>query len=373
MNICFVVNGFPPQIDGVGDYTYNLANMFHSEGHIVSVICSKNNTSTKADFTIFKVVDQWNAEGVDIALSVIDDIMPDVVCLQYVAQSFNKCGLPFPMIRFMKLLKLKGIPTLTFFHELFVNYEWRLKRIVWATLMRYVTWRIAVLSSCAATSIEYYKRKILDLPCFRSANICTIPIPSNVPSRQLDDTQRNALRMTIAPNGECIVAFFGYRNIEKSLQAIRDLNRFELRYIALLIGRVQDVAEEPFIYKTGLLDISEIDIYFQVSDMILMPENVENNRGCSFKSTALAQAFKCNLPIISTQGRLTDSSLKNNENIVFVDFNDIDALLKAIVKVAFDTPFRENLITGSISVSEILTCENVYMKYMDVLHEMLQR
>lgn len=41
MHILFITTAFPPLVDGVGDYTYNLAQEFVNNGHQAIVVCKK--------------------------------------------------------------------------------------------------------------------------------------------------------------------------------------------------------------------------------------------------------------------------------------------------------------------------------------------
>ena len=54
MNILFITNTLPPVVDGVGDYTLNLAKEFAKHGHKVSIVC-KRNDRVKTDYEDIRV------------------------------------------------------------------------------------------------------------------------------------------------------------------------------------------------------------------------------------------------------------------------------------------------------------------------------
>lgn len=87
----------PLNIDGVGDYTANLAREFARYGHFVTVVCRdcRYIKTNYEDIKVYPVVRTWNRAAVQSILEVIRVNTIEWVCLQYVPHGFHPKGLPF--------------------------------------------------------------------------------------------------------------------------------------------------------------------------------------------------------------------------------------------------------------------------------------
>lgn len=334
MNILFITNGYPPLIDGVGDYTFNIAQQFADEGHRVVVCCrySEHIAVQSGAITVLPVIGRWGRRATDTIVEIIDIYMIDLVSLQYVPHAFDKKGLPLSIIGLTQRIKRLGVTLFTFCHEVYVEPEWGSpKRILVSYLMQYISARIVRNSDIVATSIAYY-RDMIERITPSAVPVTTIPIASNVPSRYISPTNRNSLRSQFAQDGELLISFFGLRDIGSSLAAIEQLRNDGYRINILLIGKLppnlpQELPQHT--YKTGTLDICEIDPYLQISDLLILPESSVG--GCSFKSGSLAAAMRSGLPVVTACGAMTDHSMIDRENILFADFGSIDSIKRALI------------------------------------------
>lgn len=323
MKILFITNNFPPIIDGVGDYTYNIAKQFAEHNHKVYIIC-KNDSQIRTNIlgiTILPIINQWDYNCYKPVIRFIKEKAIDVVSLQYVPHGFHPKGLPFSIIKLTKEIKRNNTKLFTFFHEVSVEKEkGNIKRTLLSILMQHISKRIIENSDYIATSIEYYRNMILRLvPDKRE--IPLIPIASNIPETKLSKEELFDLKKTLAPNNETIISFFGIRNIQTSIDAIYELKKNGQKLKVLLIGKTSKHLPNNLptdTIKTGTLDIEEIDQYLKISDIFILPEN--NDSGCSFKSGSLAAGLRNNLPIITTKGKLTSEKLCNQDNIFFCSF-----------------------------------------------------
>lgn len=333
MKILFITNNMPPHVDGVGDYTMNLAREFARHGHEVTVVC-KNIENIRIDYEdidVRPIVEVWNKKALPPILEVIRTKSIEIVSLQYVPHGFHPQGLPFGLIGIMKRIKKEKIPIFTFFHEVCISLDrLNIKWIVQTIIMRYVTYMVLAYSDYIATSISWYSKRI--------KNICgcekvpLIPIPSNIPMKPLNEIERVQLRKSIAPNDEFIIGFFGKRNLDECLKAISKLIKNGRKIKLLSIGKttlLDQKIEGNTIYKTGILEIGELSQYLHVADCIVLPEPPS---GCSFKSGSLMAALRESKVVITSRGFMTDSALLNQFNIIFADSaEDYERELSSII------------------------------------------
>ena len=368
MNILFITNNFPPIVDGVGDYTYHLAKEFSSKGHNVFVVCRKNNIIKSIDnIKVYPIIDKWNSSAILPIINIISDNSIDVVSLQYVPHAFQKKGLPYKLIPILHAInKRTNAKIFTFCHEVTVEAEnFNLKRLLLSFLMSKITKQVVKSSTWVSTSIDYYKAMIEEMDA--SKKIITIPISSNVPSVNITDSELHQLRSKIAPNNEIIVSFFGVRNITTSLKAIEMLIGEGYRIRPLLIGKTSknnSVPESLNAYITGVLELNQIDKYFKITDIMILPES--NSFGCSFKSGSLMAALRNSLLVVTSKGKATSLKLEHMENIVFTDFTNEQTIASALRILINSNQIRTYIGQNAKIITNCFSWENTYNDYIRI-------
>ncbi len=369
MNILFITNNLPPIVDGVGDYTLNLAKEFSRHGHSVSIIscCDERISTEYRDIKILPCVDSWDRSASKIIVDVIRENRVDITLLQYVPHGFHPKGLPLAMIDTVKEIKKSGSKLFVFCHEVYVQPDgWNLKRTGCSLLMQYITKQILIRADYIATSIPFYRELIRGL-IGAHRNVGVIPIMSNIPPSKMDREEIAKLRQSIALEDELIVAFFGLRNIKSSIQAIEKLRCGGAKLKILLIGKLPsnlpaDLPSDTF--KTGILDIDMIDSYFRLSDILILPEDTPY--GCSFKSGSLAAALSSGLPIITSKGIMTDDVMVDRESVCFVDFTQEQSIINALEYLRE----RENRVMVGENARRLMvnrSWEATYREYINII------
>ena len=209
-------------MDGVGDYTYNLALEFVRHKHEVIVVCKRDE---RIDYhingiNIFPIVKVWNKQAIQPVTNVIKERQIEMVSLQYVPHGFHPYGLPFALIGLVRAIRKHGVPLFTFCHEVCTFYGKGLEQDIISYMMRYVTKKILINSNIIATSIKYYCEIINTLVPDYPSRIEQIPIVSNIPEKINSREEILSLRNKVAAKNEIIIAFFGQRNIKVSLEVI---------------------------------------------------------------------------------------------------------------------------------------------------------
>lgn len=369
MKILFITNNLPPLVDGVGDYTYNIAKQFVEHNHEVYIICKNDpqiNTNVLG-MTILPIINKWDCNCYKPIIGFIKEKAIDVVSLQYVPHGFHPKGLPFPIIKLTKEIKKCDTKLFTFFHEVCVEKEkGNIKRTLLSILMQYISKRIIENSDYVATSIEYYKNIILRLVPEKK-EIALIPIASNIPETKLSQEELLVLKKKLAPNNETIISFFGIRNIQTSIDTISDLKNRGYKLKILLIGKTHNLLKNlpNDTVRTGILNIEEIDNFFKVSDIFILPQ--DNIYGCSFKSGSLVTGLRDALPVITTKGKMTSTIFEDKKNILFANFEDKDEIKKAILFLLNNQNAVLNIKKEAQSTVKDFSWEETYKKYNNIL------
>src|SRR5215831_20325489 len=100
MKICILSASFPPQRNGVGDYTCFLARALAERGNEVAVLTSVGDLdnvlyplpSGVAVHRLFKSWGVWELSGI---LKHLREQSPDVLLIQYVPHAFDRRGITF--------------------------------------------------------------------------------------------------------------------------------------------------------------------------------------------------------------------------------------------------------------------------------------
>lgn len=370
MKILFITNVLPPIVDGVGDYTYNIAKQFVAHDHNVYIVCKKNSkifTKVK-DITILPIVERWDFNCHKPIIKLIIEKGIDIVSLQYVPHGFQPKGLPFSLIKLTKEIKRYNTKLFTFFHEVSVEKEgWNIKRTLLSVLMQYISKKIIENSDYVATSIEYYRDMMLKLVP-NKGNIPIIPIASNIPETKISEEDLLIFKNKLSPNGETIISFFGIRNIQTSIDAILELINEGYKIKVLLIGKTSNNLPKNLpldTIRTGTLDVEEIDRYLKVSDIFILPQ--DNKYGCSFKSGSFTAGLRNKLPVITSKGKMTSKLLVDNKNVTFTHFDKKDKVKKKVLYLLANKDDARNIGNNAYDIAKDFSWVNTYIKYINLI------
>lgn len=369
MKILFITNNFPPIVDGVGDYTYNIAKQFAENNHEVYVICrdSINITKDNIGITVFPIIKKWDYSCYKPIITLIKEKSIDIVSLQYVPHGFHYKGLPFSLIKLSEEIKACNTKLFTFFHEVSVEkINKNLKQTFLSILMQYISKKIINKSDYVATSIDYYRDMIYNLVPVKHIKI--IPICSNIPETKISEKELFEFKKGIVPNNETLISFFGIRNFQTSIDAISELKNDGYKIKIMLIGKTQkkqikNIPMDTII--TGTLNIEAVDKYLKVSDFFILPQ--DNIYGCSFKSGSLAAGLRNGLPIITAKGKMTSDLLVNGKNIMFTDFESKDKVKESILFLLSNKDKASFIGRQAYEVSKNFTWNETYKKYIEIL------
>ena len=345
INTLILTNKFPPSFDGVGDYSANLYQLLKAKGVKVGVVTTEPNAlnfEVNNNTDLFSIIPRWSFKGCFMLLKIIKVNQIKALLIQYVPYSFSKSGLPFVFIFFLGYMRLKGIKIHTNFHEIAIRFRGNsfLSKIR-STIQRSLSYVLCFFSNSIQTSNSYYKGLLLP---FQSK---LIPIPSNF-ERLISEKEETIFEINnsivIAVNANrCNNYFF------EVIFALKNLSKKEIRI--MVVGRAYE-NDLSFIHKkinefelNGLFEIS-VNASEQVliasmkrATLYVQLESVssKNQGGVSSKSGSIATAMQVGIPIITTSGDMTDTSIfKDGINIYFVQYNNALVTAKIISNLSDD-------------------------------------
>jgi len=364
MKVVFISNNLPPAIDGVGDYTFFIAEQFVEHGHEVHIICSNGkevDTTQMEEMSIYPIVDYWDKIGVDRTVEKIVRIAPDFVSLQYVPYSFSEKGQPFSMIYLGKQLKKMDISLSTTFHEVCIRFS--MNQIPRAFAQRIIARSLARNSEKVITSIDFY----VDYLKRWKDDVELIQIGSNIPAIYTPEEELKVLRESITPNGEILIATFGKRDHVVLLDWFEKLLSVRPNIKLLICGKTPKIkikeALKPHIHITGYLSREGVFQHMKCSDLFM--QFSMGKGGVCNKSGSLAAAFAAGLPILGNEGDMTNQSLLESGAVIFIPkagSSNIDAVLEVI-----DNPvlLEEQAELAELYHERFLDWRTIYEQYID--------
>jgi len=364
MKVVFISNNLPPAVDGVGDYTYFLAEQFVEHGHEVHIICSdakEVDPLQMEDMAIHPIIDKWDRLGIDKTIQAIQSLQPDWVSLQYVPYSFSPTGQAWAMIHFAKQMHKLGIPLSTTFHEVCIRYE--AKQFSRALSQRIIARALAKHSQKVITSIDFYVRYLKQW----TDDVKMIQIGSNIPAIYTPEEDQKELRQSITPDGEFLIATFGKRDHVALLNLFEQLVAIRPNCKLLICGKTPKIKIKKHlklnIHSTGYLSREGVFQHLKVSDLFL--QFSMGKGGVCNKSGSLAAAFAAGLPIVGNKGDMTNQSLVQSGAVIFAPKKgraNMDALLEIM-----DNPvlLEEQAERAELYHERFLDWRTIYEEYVE--------
>lgn len=317
MKISFLVRWLPPKIDGVGDYTWNLARALREYGIDACVFTSEEQQGSKGllkNEWVFPIVRQWQPKAIIEALKTIKGHTPDWFCFQYVPQMYSRWGIawqiPDILWAFKKEFRCKIAVT---FHEFISSWGIGPKDVFLASTTRLQTKRILSVIDLAITTCNRY-RDALQRFSPRPLPVAVIPVGSNIEPIVTAPEELRALRREIFPEGAKVFGLFSRLSLPRNFSfAVRALQKAQQQGVdawLYLIGSVESSNPKLFkdlmqlakkigikshIIATGELSKEDLSIQLKMVDVFIFPQT----DGISTRNTALMAAMAHGLPVVS--------------------------------------------------------------------------
>lgn len=306
-----------PHVCGVGDYSINLATYCQTQLNLeVNLIVEQGCLASSEPVTILPNVDNWFKEGLQQLFNFLVEKEVETVILQYTPWLYSPQGFNLNLIEFWQQCAQR-FQTILIVHE---TYFWFLKHPgTWVVglLQQYVLHSLVRSSHHIFSSSDLYLQRLKRFSSDRD-RIHYLPIPSNILPQPLSTDQKQELRQNLGITSyQIVITLFGcgesiYQDWLQALDSSLKKSNFSIVWLLLGSAKSVSVPLSNSAIRPGYLNPIEFSYYLQISNLILMPHKF----GISAKRTSLMSALEHGLPVVGTDGLLTDSFLRQLPSIV---------------------------------------------------------
>lgn len=347
-----ICNNFPPIIDGLADGSFILFNTLRNNAIDANVVCIKKDEiieyvkENHLQNQVYPIVNKWNLTAIFTILKLARQQKITTLYLQYVPYAYSKLGVPFFLPILFLLARLNGIKTYIFFHEVAVRvWGYGIYYFIRGLLQHCNAYLLCLLSTKIFTNTGFGAKLIYPF----SSSI--VYIPSNFPDVSAISVEKK----------QTIVSFLSRYN-QCLIQALQQVNtQTAVRLKLILVGKANNTIKQMVLQDIEHLQMREfveidtnedalhIATTIKQANVYIQLEKVErkNEGGISTKSGLIMAAMQIGVPIITTQGDMTDISyFNNNHNICLIKYN-VNDLTQSIVRITTNSAFANNLANNA--------------------------
>jgi len=380
MHIGFISGAYPPQHDGIADYTARLAHALSKadSGIRVSVITSAAHASQEAEevVAIYRIVKRWNIFGIAAVIRCALKQHVDIIHIQFPSVAYRKTLL-FCVLPLLLRMCCPGVKVIVTLHEFSVSRP--LNRA-----------RQFILSICSHRVIvtDAYEYALVNRLLGVVGRVSTIPIGSNIARCAYDASEKPALlRECKLDHQSFIVTFFGVIHPDKGFECfLRALSHIgsSIPAQALVISELNPAHNEYHARITRLKDALGISIPVAVTGYEA-PEKVSRLLfasdicvltfvdGVSLRRGTLMAELAHHKPIIATRRLCGCDALSDQENILFVPIGDDHELAQAIVTLYRDSALRSTLSQGAAVLAKEFSWERIANSHLEVYNKIMNK
>ena len=354
MKICIIAAALPPQLDGIGDYTANLAAELARSATVTVLTGAPTpdpipGVRVETAFAADDPRSVWNLVG-----RVAQD-KPDWVLLQYNPFSYGRWGKNLHLPRVMRRIKcdVPGTRFALMVHEPFVPII-SPQFAVMATWQRWQLWALGRTADAVFFSIDPWARRFQKW--FPHTRVRHLPVGSNIPQVPISRAEARA-RLGIE-EAAVVLGLFGTASSGRLLGTVREAvgaarqagHDAQVLYVgpdgdkicAALGGRAI-IAEGPFPPEEVSRRLVAMDIY-----LAAYVDGISTRRG------GLMAALQHGIATVGTRGPLTDAMLAKEEDGSFLLAKvDVPAQFQAhVLRLAKDVAQREQIGQGGMLLYE---------------------
>ena len=349
MKIGLVSGGYPPEIDGIGDYTAWMAKALISRQDVeapVSVFTSTGKEREQGSgIDVIQFFDRSSPGGFGRLVELSHQRKLDWLLLQYNPFSYGARGIcyfvPETIVRLKKLYP--KIRVAVMFHETFMK-EKGLKPALLGVLQKMICRRLAASSDVCFVSVEGFSA---DVNTRNGKDVEVLPVGSNLPELSIDP--REAKQQFGWEEGDLVMGTFGQkhpsRKIDWMFEAFEQVKKQIPKARFLYIGGGGDEMrrhiQDASLITTGPLSGVNVAKSIHAIDIYLSPfvDGVSTRRG------SFVAALQHGSAIVGTDGSLTDQTLRgeNGKSFELVTAGDSVGFAGKCIELACHTEYRQRL------------------------------
>lgn len=340
---------YPPRVGGVAGYTAAVANALATAGDEVHVWApTPCHQSEKVQVQLHPLTDTFSLTSLK-RISCFLSTLPSShrVLVQYVPQAFGSKSMNLPFCLWIASRR-QNSHTWIMFHEVTTPYPvLSVVNPIMARLLIFGAERVFV-------SIPYWERLLINLAGLEKSTT-VLPVPSNI-SISADYNQAAEFRKRISIDSSTMV--FGYfggfpSNVQTNLiPVVLGLLARSSKSIVLMLGsgssefktRLGQLRSE---FADRIIALSELTadsaaLYLAACDVLIYPFP----DGVSGRRTSLMAGLALGLPIVTTEGRFTESLWRDSDAVVLVDPAASDSMISAAERLATDNA-RKSVLSNN--------------------------
>ena len=345
MKLHIITAALPPQLDGIGDYTANLAAELARSATVTVLTGAPTpdpipGVRVETAFAADDPRSVWNLVG-----RVAQD-KPDWVLLQYNPFSYGRWGKNLHLPRVMRQIKcdVPGTRFALMVHEPFVPII-SPQFAVMATWQRWQLWALGRTADTVFFSIDPWARRFQKW--FPHTRVRHLPVGSNIPQVPISRAEARA-RLGIE-EAAVVLGLFGTASSGRLLGTVREAvgaarqagHDAQVLYvgpdgdkICAALGDRAIIAEGPFPPEEVSRRLVAMDIY-----LAAYVDGISTRRG------GLMAALQHGIATVGTSGLLTDSLFEREDGqaLLLADVNAPEQFQSHVLRLAEDAALREQI------------------------------
>ncbi|HVZ23539.1 MAG TPA: glycosyltransferase family 4 protein [Vicinamibacterales bacterium] len=308
MKLCLVTRRMPPAQCGIADYTLGLASALSGTHEVVVVSGTQHDVVGAPSARILPIIPDWGPRGMLTLLRVLRELQPDWVLLEYVPFLYSRIGVNVWLPLATCCMRLLGLRVLLTVHEPFVRID-SIKHTVTGLAQRIMIWLLIRGSEKIAVTTRAWAELIA--PYSSRRHVFHLPVASNLPCVAVTALDRAQLRAELGiDESDVVVATLRPTGAGKLLdQTMRVWTRLREthRHARLLVLGLTDAERSRVSGITGVLDVGYVPP--DRASRLLSAADVFValfTDGVSTRRTSVMAAMAHGLPVVTTNGHLTD-------------------------------------------------------------------
>jgi len=384
MNICTLC-GAPPNVnDGVGDFSWFLAQEL-SRAYALSLIVPGGEDARQGfddgSIAVYRIQKGWGIQTSKQVFHLVRRLNPEVILVHFVPQLYGWNGAKPFLALLLLALRRRGYRIVTVAHEFSAPFGPSPKLIMLASVHRLLLRAILSASNRIVLTTEFSRDLFRRRFPRRQADFRQIPIGSTVPVVSVDEARKGELRRRLGiAADEIVISTFG-SVIGLSVPLFEKLFRWftheGVPFRILVIGKAgeqlrEKLAHDPVtverIVATGPLGSVAVSEYLSVSDLYVAfyPD------GASTRRTSLMIGLAHGIPVVSNSGALTDPRLASSGALHLLNGLMLEDETRVLRQLCKSPELRSRLgKQARVFYEEHCSWQKIGRQYEQVLQEVL--
>jgi glycosyltransferase involved in cell wall biosynthesis len=365
MTVHVLTPEYPPRQGGVADYTHHIATELAREGIAVHVWGPSGSAALPgSDVAVHPDLGGFSAGDLRRTSRRLDEFpAPRRLVVQWVPHGYGQRAMNLPFCLWLWGRSVAGDAIDLVVHEPFVTFSGSIRQHGLAVVQRVMTLLLLSAARRVWVTTRAWIPKLEPYLPAPGVVIGWLPVPSSLPAADL--TAVNAVRARYANGLGALVGHFGtYGPLVTSLldAALIQLADAAPNARFLLVGAGSEGFRSALgnrlagrVSATGTLSPRDLSAHIAACDVLLQPypDGVTSRR-----TTTMAGLF-CRVPVVTTQGKLTEPLWRDGTAVSLVPVGDARALADEVVRLLNDPEARRRQAAAG---------RTFYDRWFDVRH-----